>query len=367
MAEQNYEDYWKLTLEYTDYHDNKFLTTLQMLVDKIDFLNKDGNYEYKSTDYKQLQKEILAKIPKTASNIDDQLASTRKAINQCVKLGFVNSYLSSYHVNTKDYLEAKSSKRRETYFSKIVYSNSKFNSATTNTHNWSQINFLLKTLEEVGKLHKKEIIALMLVDIEKYEGGYISEKEIFKYTAIAEKIGFIERKYNQVDYLFNLLGKLDDIVFVNDELYFKQDAAIIFGEDLNKETRKRDSYLHRIYKNLLKEETEDKLNFTKCMLEKLSYPSLVASHIKPFIDSDGNEAYDPNNGLLLSRNMDILFDQGYISFNDDGTIIYSPQLNEEVTKHLDNYKLDSIFINENRIQYFDYHRNNVFKKVNSGI
>ena len=103
------------------------------------------------------------------------------------------------------------------------------------------------------------------------------------------------------------------------------------------------------------------------MLEKLSYPSLVASHIKPFIDSDGNEAYDPNNGLLLSRNMDILFDQGYISFNNDGTIMYSPQLNEEVTKHLDNYKLDSIFINENRIQYFDYHRNNVFKKVNSGI
>jgi predicted restriction endonuclease len=45
------------------------------------------------------------------------------------------------------------------------------------------------------------------------------------------------------------------------------------------------------------------------MLEKLSYPSLVASHIKPFIKSDDFEAYDPNNGILLSRNMDILFDK----------------------------------------------------------
>jgi hypothetical protein len=31
------------------------------------------------------------------------------------------------------------------------------------------------------------------------------------------------------------------------------------------------------------------------MVEELSYPSLVASHIKPFIDSDKNEAYDPDN------------------------------------------------------------------------
>lgn len=99
------------------------------------------------------------------------------------------------------------------------------------------------------------------------------------------------------------------------------------------------------------------------MVEKLLYPSLVASHIKPFIQcSNDNEAYDPNNGLLLSRNMDILFDQGYISFNDDGTIIYSSQLSQDVTKHLNNYKLDSIFINENRTQYFDYHRNNVFRR-----
>jgi len=174
--------------------------------------------------------------------------------------------------------------------------------------------------------------------------------------------GFIKRKYNQVRYLFNLLNKLDDVVFVNNILYFEDDAKIIFGEDLKQETKKRDGYLHRIYKNLLKEEVEEKLQYTQCMVEKLSYPSLIASHIKPFIQSDDYEAYDPNNGLLLSRNIDILFDQGYISFNNDGTIIYSPSLNIDVINHLGNYSLDNIFINENRVKYFDYHRHYVFKR-----
>jgi len=202
MNEQNYEDYWKLTLEYTDFNDAKFLTTLQMIVDKIDNLNSNNDYEYSSKDYTDLQNDILLKVPKNASKKEYELASTRKAINQCVKLGFINSNLMSYNINTRNYLEAKTNKKRKTIFSKIIYANSKFNSSTTNVHNWSQINFLLKTLEEIGKLHKREVISLMLVDIEKYKNGYVNENELHHYTTIAEKSGFIERKYNQVGYLF---------------------------------------------------------------------------------------------------------------------------------------------------------------------
>lgn len=57
------------------------------------------------------------------------------------------------------------------------------------------------------------------------------------------------------------------------------------------------------------------------MLEKLAYPVLIASHIKPFILSDDTEAYDPNNGLLLSRTLDSLFDLKYISFDDEGNMV----------------------------------------------
>jgi len=345
MFEQNYEKYWKLTLEYTNINSDKFIGTLKIIVKCI---NEAFNYE-------QLQNEVNKYYPKV------DMGSVRKSINQFVKLGFINS-LTSYNIETLDFLRATTSKRRQSIFSKIIYKYSKFNASITNTHNWNQINFLIKTLEEVGKLSKKNIIGLMLVDMSSISRGFLTKKEVNKYTTLAKNQGFIDRKYNQVSYLFNLLKKLDDIVFVDNTLYFKDDAKIIFGEDLKQETKKRDGYLHRIYKNQLKEEVEDKLSYTQCMLEKLSYPSLVASHIKPFIDSDDNEAYDPNNGLLLSRNMDILFDQGYISFNDDGTIIYSYALNKDVVQYLQNYQLDSIFINQNRKYYLDYHRSNILRK-----
>ena len=202
------------------------------------------------------------------------MASVRKSINQFVKLGFINS-LTSYNAETLDILKATTNKRRHSIFSKIIYKYSKFNASITNTHNWNQINFLIKTLEEVGKLTKENIIGLMLVDIPSISCGFLSKTEVDNYTTLAKNQGFIDRKYNQISYLFNLLKKLDDIVFVDNVLYFEDDAKIIFGEDLKQETKKRDGYLHRIYKNQLKEESEEKLTQTQCMLEKLSYPSLL--------------------------------------------------------------------------------------------
>ena len=53
---------------------------------------------------------------------------------------------------------------------------------------------------------------------------------------------------------------------------------------------------------------------------------LRASHIKPWRSSTGQERLDPFNGLLLTPNLDLAFDQGLISFDDAGHVILSPQL-----------------------------------------
>ena len=358
MPQQNYEEYWKLTLEYTDFNDDKFRTTLAMVVDKIDELNSNGSYTYKSSDNKALQNAIIEKLPKGAK---DPLISTRKAINQCVKLGFVNPKYQSYHPNTKDYLNAKSNKRRQTLLSKIIYSNAKFNSSVTREHNWSQINFLISTLEEVGFLTTEDILAMMTVDISSLEKNYLTRQEI---DTVLNNLDpdFIERKYNQIGYLKNVLRKLDEIVFVKNkgryELYFTDDAKRIFGEDLEQESKKRNPYLHLLYKNQLFEESEEKYNDKRlCFLEKLDYPVLIASHIKPFIDSDENEAYDPNNGLLLSRTIDSLFDLKYISFTDEGKMIFSNRISNDVKEFWKNYKLEEDILNEKRKEYLAYHRN----------
>lgn len=57
---------------------------------------------------------------------------------------------------------------------------------------------------------------------------------------------------------------------------------------------------------------------------------LRASHIKPWKDSTPFEKLDGNNGLLLAPHVDHLFDRGFISFEDDGTVIVSPYLDDGV-------------------------------------
>ena len=70
------------------------------------------------------------------------------------------------------------------------------------------------------------------------------------------------------------------------------------------------------------------------MVEKLAYPVLIASHIKPFFISNDVEAYDPNNGFLLSRNIDSLFDLGYITFTENGEIIFIDTISPDVREFI---------------------------------
>lgn len=56
---------------------------------------------------------------------------------------------------------------------------------------------------------------------------------------------------------------------------------------------------------------------------------LRASHCKPWRKSDNRERLDSNNGLILSANLDALFDAGLISFNDDGTMLMADVLSEQ--------------------------------------
>ena len=352
IKSQNYEDYWKITLEYSNINGERFIGTLKIIVDFIDKHKKKG---YSKELFNELQREINNKYPKK------DMASVRKSINQFVKLGFVNFQLKSYHEDTLNFLEAKTNRRRKSIFSKIVYTNSSFNRSVTNNSNKHEINFFIKTLEEIGKLTKEDISALMTIEINNFPRGYLKKEELEEAKKEAERIKFIERKYNQAGHFHTILIRLDDLIFIRDILMFEEDAKDKYREYLLQIRKIRDPYLYRIYKNQLKEESFEKLGEIKCMLEYLDYPSLVASHIKPFIISSKEEAYDPENGLLLSRNMDILFDLGYISFKDNGEIMPSNKLSNEIKEHLKQYSLKQIFLTTKRIKYLKYHRQKVFR------
>ena len=51
---------------------------------------------------------------------------------------------------------------------------------------------------------------------------------------------------------------------------------------------------------------------------------LVASHCRPWRDSNNEERVNGENGLLLTPSIDHLFDRGFIGFENNGTLILSP-------------------------------------------
>ena len=100
---------------------------------------------------------------------------------------------------------------------------------------------------------------------------------------------------------------------------------------------------------------------SKCSITDVDILQLLrASHIKPWADSDNAERLDFYNGLLLNPMLDELFDKGYITFLDDGSIVISKQINDPSKFSIDiNYKLKKVE-NKHKI-YLNYHRENIFK------
>ena len=91
-------------------------------------------------------------------------------------------------------------------------------------------------------------------------------------------------------------------------------------------------------------------------------PLLRASHIKPWRYSSDEERLDVFNGLLLSPNLDLLFDKGFITFDIDGKIQISLRLSEKNLIKL-GVNINSLIVtHKNHQPYLDWHRKNIFRK-----
>jgi len=89
---------------------------------------------------------------------------------------------------------------------------------------------------------------------------------------------------------------------------------------------------------------------------------LKASHIKPWYCSNNIERLDKFNGLLFVPNLDSAFDNGFISFDNEGKIIISSLLNGNDKNKLGiNAEMRIRKIEINHIKYLEYHRQNIFK------
>jgi predicted restriction endonuclease len=92
---------------------------------------------------------------------------------------------------------------------------------------------------------------------------------------------------------------------------------------------------------------------------------LIASHIKPWaVCESDEERIDQYNGILLTPTYDRLFDQGFITFSNNGKISVSPYLSPLNTKRLGLIpdKQYSLPVHKKRSDYLEYHRQNIFKR-----
>lgn len=86
------------------------------------------------------------------------------------------------------------------------------------------------------------------------------------------------------------------------------------------QTSKSAYILQRIGQNIFRKELLKK--FKHCPLTGIKLNELLrASHIKPWKISNDSERLDSANGILLAAHVDILFDKGFISFDDGGNLL----------------------------------------------
>lgn len=349
---QQYDSYWKLTVEYSNIHGTLFNNVLQVVVKFIDdynLVNIDSTAELN----KKLQ-EIVYRI-----NHKEDKGSVRKSINQFIKLGFVKPGYKGYHPLTKKFLNCKDEKERELIFTQIFYECGSLNSSYSNDcTDCKEVNFLLKTLAYNGQLTKNDLMGLMVTDVSKYKRGYLLPNELEKQYQYALAINFDENKYNQIEFLIGFLKYMPELSYQNGVLKFEDNKSVVAGNDIV--SVKRDPILMRIYRKKLFNESDEIYSRIICYACKLPWKGLVASHIKPLStcisQQKMTEAYDKDNGLLLSPNLDAYFDKFDISFDDNGNILLGKEIPDEIKEIVKDYKLDSKIMNEGRRKYLKYHR-----------
>ena len=108
----------------------------------------------------------------------------------------------------------------------------------------------------------------------------------------------------------------------------------------------------------------------KCCITEINLAKvLIASHIKPWKDSDSKEKLNPRNGLCLNALHDKAFDRGLIAVNDDYTIavsrVVSQSSNDAVHSLLLRYESQKIKLPTRFLphpEFLQWHRDEVFEQ-----
>ena len=106
------------------------------------------------------------------------------------------------------------------------------------------------------------------------------------------------------------------------------------------------------YRQQIIEKWEGKCPVTQSELLKI----LISSHIVPWSECNDRERLDVENGILLSPNVDSLFDKHLISFTNNGEMVLSSRITEQQLNKLGIPTKVVIPVSEGMKKYLEKHR-----------
>lgn len=233
-------------------------------------------------------------------------------------------------------------------------------------------------ITKVTKLYQdrlKEYLGERYIKKSSFSFSTIDLNNINKKTSLPEgyELGHIYGKYyskediqslnqNELSYDLNELINIY-IQCVDNKLLNKDvNSDIKLIEDNNNLTPTQKKYLIDSRLGQGKFRSELLKLYPACPITKIKLKALLkASHIKPWRDSDNNERLDKFNGFMLAAHIDALFDNGYISFEDDGRLLISDLCRNDIDKLIIDTNIKIKIYDESK-KYLEWHRDHIYKK-----
>jgi len=106
------------------------------------------------------------------------------------------------------------------------------------------------------------------------------------------------------------------------------------------------------YRQIVREKWHNRCPVTGCEILSI----LISSHILPWSECNDIERLDVENGILLSPNIDSLFDKHLISFTNEGELVLSNRITEEQLEKLGIPTKVKISISDGMKRYLKKHR-----------
>jgi len=174
-----------------------------------------------------------------------------------------------------------------------------------------------KMLNELDYKHFNKQFTIEVHDFQKIREFFLNLNE-------NEKEEILECLRNTITYGSAFNYKRDDSLLINTGLSDNGEGSEV--ECISTSRRGQKKFKRALFKRNIHDGIQ-KCAISDCNITGEQF--LVASHIVPWKYANSKEKVDPNNGLLLCPNHDFLFDNLYISFNEQGKIMFSKKFIEE--------------------------------------